>query len=270
MTVRADSFFKEVDARDADPKRNEHVVGEENAHPAASLFWFDPNTLSYSDWEKLGLSSRTIRTILHYLEKGGRFRRPDDLGRIWGLPPDQFSRLRPYVRIAGTATTERIMHAGDMAAQATQIVDTASPRVYTPSFKKRILTLDVNQADSLQWLALPGIGEKLTSRILRFRERLGGFCTVDQVGETWGLPDSTFQKLRPMLTLSATSTRKIPLNTAPEDLLQQHPYIRYKLAKVIIRYREEHGPFAAVSDLRRIALVTDDVYARLEPYCTVN
>ena len=134
----------------------------------------------------------------------------------------------------------------------------------------RILHLEINQADSLQWLALPGIGEKLTSRILRFRERLGGFCTVEQVAETWGLPDSTFQKIRPMLTLTEHMTRKIPINTATEDLLKQHPYIRYRLAKVIIRYRQEHGPFAALADLRRIDLVTDELYARLEPYCTLN
>jgi DNA uptake protein ComE-like DNA-binding protein len=138
-------------------------------------------------------------------------------------------------------------------------------------FRKKILApLEVNQADSLQWLALPGIGEKLTSRILKFRERLGGFCTINQVGETWGLPDSTFQKIRPLLSLSVPVTRKIALNSAPEDILQQHPYIRFRLAKVIIRYRQEHGPFTAIADLRHIALVTDDVFSKLEPYCTLN
>lgn len=262
LAVVADSFFQASREKDSLRGSAFRYNASPVTHGGSSLSWFDPNTLQYSDWVKLGLPDRSIRTIMHYLEKGGRFRRPDDLGRIWGLPPSAYMRLRPYVRIPVDGKTIR--------SEPDRKTDTVQHRSWTQRPVPKRVPIEVNQADSLQWLDLPGIGEKLTSRILRFRERLGGFCTVDQVGETWGLPDSTFQKIRPMLSLSAPATRKIPLNTAPEDLLQQHPYIRYKLARVIIRYRQEHGPFAAVADLRRIALITDELYARLEPYCAVN
>ena len=274
LVVRADSFFQ-APAKSGFNAMDGHARPEQGpggfpSKRSPSLSWFDPNTLTFSEWEKLGLQERTIRVILHYREKGGMFRRPEDLGRIWGLPPGEYERLKPYVHIA-SARVGAIPTGGRPSPAPTHAIDSSDQ--HRPFLSKRIKivkSLEVNQADSLQWLALPGIGEKLTSRILRFRERLGGFCTVDQVGETWGLPDSTFQKIRPMLSLAAPVTRKIPLNTAPEDMLQQHPYIRFRLAKVIIRYRQEHGPFTAVADLRRIALVTDDLYARLEPYCSLN
>jgi DNA uptake protein ComE-like DNA-binding protein len=225
----------------------------------ASLFYFDPNNISFSEWERLGLPGRTIRVILHYREKGGTFRKPDDLGRIWGLDPGSFKRLRPFVRI------EEISGQHDHHIDRTHV-----DHVFKESMKKvtkESIISDINQADSLSWLALPGIGEKLTSRILNFRDKLGGFCSVDQVGETWGLPDSTFRMIKPLLHLGNSLNRKIPINTATVDVLQQHPYIRYSLARLIIRYRQEHGPFSSVEDLRRIALVTDELYGKLEPYC---
>jgi len=274
LLVHADSFLSRPSApalgNQTDREPVERGPGGFPARRSVSLSWFDPNTLTYSEWEKLGLQERTIRVILHYREKGGMFRKPEDLGRIWGLPTGEYERLKPYVRIVSAKAVAHPYLERPSPAPATHS-DTPSRRMsFTPRRDRSYPPLEVNQADSLQWLALPGIGEKLTSRILRFRERLGGFCSVDQVAETWGLPDSTFQKIRPMLSLSAPVTRKIPLNTAPEDLLQQHPYIRFKLARVIIRYRQEHGPFASVADLRRISLVTDELFARLEPYCSVN
>jgi competence protein ComEA len=244
---------------------------------SSSLFYFDPNTLTYAEWEALGLRERTIRVILHYREKGGRFRMPDDLGRIWGLPPKDYQRLKPYVRIPQHSGSHAIapassgqrefVHRDPLSDSATHTKAGGGKKDWLASFGSR--AIEVNQADSLAWLALPGIGEKLASRILRFRERLGGFCSVDQVAETWGLPDSTFQLIRPRLVLQTAATRKIPLNTAPEDQLRQHPYIRFRLARVIIRYRQEHGPFNSLDDLKRIALVTDSLYAKLAPYCSL-
>jgi len=93
---------------------------------------------------------------------------------------------------------------------------------------------------------------------------------VDQVGETWGLPDSTFRLIRPRLVLASADTRKIPLNTATEEMLQRHPYIRFRLARLIIRYRQEHGPFSEVTDLKRIALVTEELFTKLQPYCSLD
>ncbi|WP_343305285.1 helix-hairpin-helix domain-containing protein [Chitinophaga niabensis] len=139
-----------------------------------------------------------------------------------------------------------------------------------PRFQKKVLVVDINRADSLLWEQLPGIGPVLARRILYFRERLGGFHSIAQVGETYGLADSVFNKIQPLLRLGDVSLRKIDLNETDEKSLADHPYINTKLARVIIRYRNSHGPFSQVEGLKGIALVDDSIYRKLEKYLVVN
>lgn len=137
-------------------------------------------------------------------------------------------------------------------------------------FEKKVLTVDINAADTLLWEQLPGIGPVLARRIVYFRERLGGFHTIAQVRETYGLADSVFNKIQPLLRLGDVSLRKIDLNETDEKSLADHPYINTKLARVIIRYRSSHGPFRQVEGLKGIALVDDAIYRKLEKYLVVN
>ncbi|MGX5818618.1 ComEA family DNA-binding protein [Chitinophaga lutea] len=139
------------------------------------------------------------------------------------------------------------------------------------NYPKRALTtsIDVNAADSAQWEALPGIGPALARRIVLFRERLGGFYSTAQVGETYGLADSVFNKIQGMLSLGADSLRKIDLNRTDEKSLADHPYISMKQARLIIRYRNARGPFRDVRAVRDAALVDDSIYRKLEKYLVV-
>lgn len=231
-------------------------TSEAEAWRSAPLFPFDPNTLDDAGWKKLGLSDRVIGTLLKYRDHGGRFRRPEDLTRIWSLPAGFVERVAPYVRIVGTP-------AGTAVQLPTRTVG-HSERVPT--------RIAINEADSAAWEALPGIGAKLAGRILRYRERLGGFVSVDQVGEVWGLPDSTFRKIRPLLngSIGSSPIRKFNLNNASRDELKVHPYIRWNLANALVQYREQHGPYRSVDDLRRLLLLPDSTLTKLLPYLSIN
>ena len=144
------------------------------------LFYFDPNTADNQDWKRLGVRDNTIATIQHFLSKGGRFYKREDIGKIWGLHPNEAKRLIPYIQI--------------QSLQATYFSD-------KKEFKKKlpvpasysVMPIDINSADTAAFISLPGIGSKLSQRIINFREKLGGFYMVEQIGETFGLPDSTFQ-----------------------------------------------------------------------------
>lgn len=228
-------------------------------------FEFDPNTLDEAGWKQLGLRDRTIRTILNYRSKGGRFRKPEDLQRIYGLFPDEYERLEPYIRIAGQPATPA-ENFPETRAVTPALPETMPEKKYT----KQIAVIDINRVDTTALLPLPGIGSKLAARILNFRDKLGGFYSVSQVGETFGLPDSTFQKMKPFLKADAGSVKKININTATVDELKAHPYIRWAIANPIVAYRNEHGPFASVADLKKIMAVTEPVYSKLEPYLTVK
>ncbi|MEI9956450.1 MAG: helix-hairpin-helix domain-containing protein [Ferruginibacter sp.] len=226
-----------------------------NKTPKGELFNFDPNTATTADWQRLGVRDKTIATIQNYLNKGGHFYKPEDIGKIWGLHPDEIERLTPYVQIAPKENNY---------PQKTYETKTYDKPKYTATI------IDVNSADTTAFIALPGIGSKLAQRIINFRDKLGGFYKTEQVAETFGLPDSTFQKIKSRLSISSTSIKQININTATVDELKAHPYLRYNLANAIVQYRTQHGNFAAVSDIKKIMVITDEVYGKVAAYLTVQ
>ena len=221
------------------------------------LFYFDPNTLSADGWKRLGIRDNTIATIQNYLSKGGKFRQPEDIGKIWGLHEDEVKRLLPYVSIKE-----------DISSPAVE----KRPFETKPFVKKenKIVPFDINAADTSAYIALPGIGSKLANRIIAFRDKLGGFYKVEQVRETFALPDSVFQKIKNGLTLTNPTVKKINLNTATVDEMKTHPYIRYLLANAIVQYRTQHGKFSLISDIKKIMILTEENYMKLAPYLSIE
>jgi competence ComEA-like helix-hairpin-helix protein len=225
------------------------------------LFNFDPNTTSSAEWKQLGMRDRTIQTIQNYLSKGGHFYKPEDLQRIYGLHKEEYERLIPYVKIKSKTSV-----ANERFASTTPKEETSITKTYTSKYS----AIDINIADTSAFISLPGIGSKLATRIVSFREKLGGFYSIDQVGETYGLPDSTFQKIKQYLKLDNTSVKKININTATVDELKAHPYIKFSIANPIVAYRNEHGAFSKIDEIKRVMLVTDEIYKKISPYLTVE
>ncbi|WP_336516294.1 helix-hairpin-helix domain-containing protein [Pollutibacter soli] len=226
------------------------------------LFAFDPNHTSRGDWQRLGLTEKTISVIQHYLGKGGRFRTPDDLQKIYSIKRSDFLRLRPFIRINNFQSEPKFNSAYSNRK------DNGNPSLYHTTYKKEMPDkLDVNLADQATWEKLNGIGEKLAARIVLFREKLGGFHSIEQVGETFGISPELFANLKTRLTISENfRVDKINLNSATQDELGRHPYIGRKLAALIIAFRVEHGAYENNLELQRIPLITKDVYVKIEPY----
>ncbi len=126
--------------------------------------------------------------------------------------------------------------------------------------------INLNEADTSELIVLPGIGSKLSARIVAFREKLGGFYAVEQVGETYGVPDSTFQKIKGRLQVDGNSIRKINVNSATKDDLKAHPYIRWNLANAIVEYRNQHGAFSSLEELKNIVLIDEGTFQKIVPY----
>lgn len=222
----------------------------------AQLFKFDPNSIDVAGWQKLGVKEKTANSIQKYLSKGGKFREPSDIKKVWGISPELQQKLLPYVDIAPVA--QQPYYKAKYFPAAAYVKN---------DYQKRIVdAIDINEADTSAYIALPAIGSKLAGRIVNFRERLGGFYAIAQVSETFGLPDSSYQKIKPFLRLNSRTLRQMNINTVSEEQLRQHPYVRWQLAKVIIEYRKQHGSFASVADLRKIMIITEEIFKRIEPY----
>jgi competence ComEA-like helix-hairpin-helix protein len=238
-----DNYAYQYDRTKSNYSGSENIKGE--------LFYFDPNILNEEGWKRLGLRDKTIQTIQNYLSKGGKFRKPEDLKRIYGLRENEYNRLASYVKIESVAETKN-----------------ESPPAKT--FTSRYSIIDINAADTTGFISLPGIGSKLAARIVNFRDKLGGFYSIEQVKETFGLPDSTYQKIKQYLSLNNPQVKKININKATVDELKAHPYIKYSLANPIVAYRNEHGPYSKVEDIKKVMVVTEEIYNKIALYLSVQ
>jgi competence protein ComEA len=259
-----------------------------------TLFRFDPNTLDNAGWEKLGVRPKTIGIIKNYLARGGRFRQAEDLGRIYGLRPDESMRLMPYVDIPanenpgkyrpeynGDPVVPYRSQSNDRDYKSGHYQDQFNYRGYQSSRypadrekkynrKKELQPFDINLADTGTLVELPGIGSKLAARIVQFREKLGGFYKIEQVAEIYGLQDTIYLLIRPYLLLNEISLRKIPVNSAGFDTLNAHPYIQFAEARAIVQYRKQHGVFLSLDDLLKISILNAEWLAKVGPYLEID
>jgi competence protein ComEA len=222
------------------------------SNATTKVFLFDPNTLSQDGWKRLGLRDKTIQTIEKYRNKGGRFYKPEDLEKIWGLPNGFYERVQNYIRIeiAPISKEEKILTASYVKPE------------------KKSWNIEINSADVVTLEELPGIGNKLATRIVSFRDKLGGFYSVTQIGETYGLVDSVFQKIKSYMYTNGT-VKKISINTATKDELKVHPYIKWNLANAIVEYRNQHGNYKSLDDLKNIAAIDEVTFNKIVHYLTL-
>lgn len=244
------AYAYQFDKRKSSYTENDIIKGE--------LFYFDPNTITGLEWKRLGLRDKTIKTIENYRSKGGHFYKPEDLQRIYGLQNDEYERLKPYIKIESHIPKEE-----SISSKPKNEIQPAK------TYVARYSIIDVNTADTSAFISLPGIGSKLAARIVTFRDKLGGFYSIDQIGETYGLPDSAFQKIKQYLKLDNVSVKKININTATVDEMKAHPYIKFSIANSIVAYRNEHGTFSKIEDIKKVMAVTDEIYKKIEPYLSL-
>lgn len=262
-TNEKESAVKEDDEQNGDwyqPKRKSYP--QYNSGEKGELFFFDPNTASAEEWKRLGVKDKTIQTILKFRSKGGSFKKPEDISRIYGLSVKDADRLLPFVKIE----QEQPVTTTNNSEQTT--FSTPEPR---PEFsEKRSKPIDINKADTAEWKSLKGIGSFYAKKIVGFRDKLGGFYSVQQVAETYGLPDSTFQTIKPFLLVNTSAIKQINLNTATAEELKAHPYIKGTIANAIINYRTNHGNFSSVEQLQNIGAIDEDLYRKIAPYLTIK
>jgi len=233
------------------------------ARPQATLFNFDPNVTSEADLLKLGLAPGAAKSILGYRAKGGQFRKKEDLKKIYALTTAAYERIAPFISFEETPATR-----ADAALIQPVTYGGSSGINGTKNFTG---TVDINRAPLEIWQQLPGIGEKRARLMLSFRERLGGFIAVEQVGETIGLPDSVFQRIKPLLMLATLNVRKININSAAKEDLAAHPYCSEKQASLLVQYRIQNGVYTSIHDLDKIAAFADPKrLAKIKPYLDVQ
>ncbi len=233
---------------------------DETNNTETELFYFNPNTLDEAGFKRLGLSDKNIKTLINYRSKGGQFRKPEDLKRIYGIPPALSEKLVAYVKLDNNSNTYSNNNYNNN---------------YTPYTKKQPKIIDINTATAEDFEQLPGIGKAYAARFIKYREARKGFKSIDDIAKTYGLPDSTFQLIKPYLTISqtvATPTKPslININTARESELMECKNMTSDMAKAIIASRKQKGNYNAVKDIRRIIFINEEMYNSIAPCLTVE
>jgi DNA uptake protein ComE-like DNA-binding protein len=197
------------------------------------------------------MNEKVATTLLHYVEKGGRFYRKEDLLRIYGLDSALYAELEPYIRIAPSSGNNELN----------------SKR---PADISAVPTIELNTADTADLLPLKGIGPVLARRVLKYRNLLGGFTTKDQLLEVYGISEEVFRELSSAVWVDTLFIEKMDLNHATYAEFLRHPYFDRELANAILAYRKKQGEIYSVSEIRREGLVTEKKYRKILPYVFVG
>ncbi|MFT7032876.1 MAG: competence protein ComEA [Cyclobacteriaceae bacterium] len=218
-------------------------------------FDFDPNLATIAELIDLGFKRKVAERIGNYRDKGGRFRKNEDLLKIYGINKPRVEELWDHIKIKVITKRE------------------------TPSFRKKTfknttysekVLMDLNLAESDSLIKIRGIGEVLSERIIKYRNSLGGFVSTDQISEVYGLKPEVIENILERYYVEAPLLTKVNLNEDSIKILAKHPYISYSLAKVVIAYKGQHGAYKSIEDIRKIKIMTDSLFNKLSPYLKVD
>jgi len=231
-----------------------------DAPSVSDLFYFDPNKATNEEWDKLGLNERQIRNIRNYQASGGYFRRKEDLQRLYTISTTQYQLLAPYIQFAVNEPVVKETYANPVIRNTEQI--TANPQ------EKTILQIELNTADSALLTQLTGIGAVLASRTIRYRNLIGGFANVTQIGEVFGVQQDLVERLASQLTADTSFIRKIPVNTANFNDLTRHPYLNEQQVRGIMNFRRLQNRINNLDELVRNNILKGEEAEKIRPYLT--
>lgn len=225
-------------------KSNQKISIYEKARPILTKSRVDPNIATYEELISVGFTPFVSTNIIKYKEKGGTFKQVSDIFRIYGVDSAHHQWIEQVVQIA---------------------VDSIRQESLEQCLADK-LKINVSIADAQQLELLPGIGSVLGKRIVKYRDLLGGFFSIGQLSEVYGMTDSTFKRIEPYIVVEPDSCRKIDLNRATEIELVRHPYIQKYQAKAILKYREVMGRIKDEKDLLSNQVFTKPEWERIVHY----
>jgi len=214
------------------------VANAQPVHPVR--FPFDPNSLTVDQWRQLGLTERQAGVIIHYVAKGGRFYKKEDLKKIYAITPEGYNRLEPYISIPGSVVEYKKLQPGE--------------------------TIELNSADSAKLTELGGIGPSFAVRIVRYRDRLGGFYQKQQLKEIFGIDSLKYNLVSNQVSVNIRLVKKTDINTISFGQLRLFPYLTYKQVNAIIQYRTQHGNYNSINDMKNIAILDEQTLQKIQPY----
>ena len=191
-------------------------TGALEPHQKKELFFFDPDTLSVSNWEQLGFSLKQAEVIIRYKKAIGGFVNKKQVHKSYVISDDKFREIEPYIQFSRQYTEE-------------------PNRKPLESIKK----IDINKATVQDIKKVKGIDDIRAKITINYRNSLGGFALVRQITKVYGLQDLPLEQVDKYFYASPSSIKKINLTTASLETLSKHLLISKDQAKGIVNYRKK-------------------------------
>ena len=203
---------------------------------------FDPNTVDSMTLLHLGFKPWQAKNMLKYRAKGGRYRKKEDMKKLYGMTDSMYIALEPYICIQ----------------QDSIVVD--STKVDTvrldslPKWRsiKKDTILNLRTADTTELKLIRGIGSYRAKMIVRYREQLGGYVRVEQILEARGMDKVIADSILSHFYIDSVVVNKMPVNKMRPEVLQRHPYLNFEQAKAIYEYRRKHIRIKSAEELKKI------------------
>ena len=251
-----EAAMEEVPAQKAGKQQHPKASYYQGEPKQPELFPFDPNTADSTQLLRLGLQPWQVRNIYKYRAAGGIYREPSDFARLYGLTLKQYRQLEPYIRISEDYQPAARFISKDVTMEER---DTMRYPVKLQPQERIVL----NTADTAQLRKVPGIGHYFARKIVEYRERLGGYVSVQQLLEIENFPDTAVNYF---IIPDDTQLRKLNLNRLSLNELKRHPYISFYQAQAIVDYRRLHGPLESLQQLSLSRDFPPEAIRRLAPY----
>ena len=213
----------------------------------------------------MGFSERQADVIIKYRDRGGHFNRKEDFSKLYVVDEETYSIFEPYIVLSDsslgkTATGKR----NDISLKK----DYSSSN--NKEYRNEGLNIELNGADSLELLRINGVGPVFASRIMKYRQRLGGFTSIGQLREVYGIDSARFSGIVGQISADTSLIKGIDFNKASLAELRKHPYLDYYSAKAIIDRRVQLEGFTTYKEIEAVLAGKPGLYRRLRPYIKLH
>lgn len=244
---------------------NEDIVTFHSYKNEVQRFKFNPNTIDENGWIKLGINKNQIRVITKYLQHGGHFDYPSEVLKIKAVPISVWNELIPYIELeAKTSSLQNNMSLKDSINPS--LVDKEKSKEERLTTFRKNLNFEFNTCNRFNLQQLNLIDSVTIDKIIRYKKGLGGFVSLAQLYEMEGIDTTNFGLLKTHLTLDLMSIKTININNCSVSQLSKHPYLSYNVATALVNYRNAHGKYTQISDLKKCMAMNDQLLKKITPY----
>lgn len=224
---------------------------------------FDPNTVSEKIFTEIGFNKMQIRNIINYRKAGGIFYNKEDLKNIYTISDKQYEQIKDFIVIKKSSKPNK-----PEEKTLDYKRDFDDDKAKEIRYKK--LNIELNSATKEDLIKVYGIGEVLSERIIKYRDYLGGFYSINQLAEVYGIDSAKFVEVSENFTIDNSLIKKIDINNASNFDLKRHPYIDEKLSYKIINRKRQQGDFKNLDQLKDLDGIKESDYKKIKHYLTVK